>query len=162
MLQIITLENYELAFPADIGRKYNMAAPVRSISDMRDNPKTINRSGVYIYNVTNVTPEVQWRMWQMLPQRNYEECDKCYPGGTMKNVTNVTPDELWRMWQMLPQRNYEECDKCYPEGTTKNATNVTPEELWRMWQMLPRRNYEECDKCYPAMIFKFSNNCSYD
>ena len=28
----------------------NMAAPVRSVSDMRDNPKTLNRSGVYIYN----------------------------------------------------------------------------------------------------------------
>ena len=27
-----------------------IAAPVRSVSDMRDNPKTINRSGVYIYN----------------------------------------------------------------------------------------------------------------
>ena len=27
----------------------NMAAPVRTISDMRDNPKTLNRSGVYIY-----------------------------------------------------------------------------------------------------------------
>ena len=29
----------------------NMAAPVRIVSDMRDNPKTLNRSGVYIYNV---------------------------------------------------------------------------------------------------------------
>ena len=28
----------------------NMAAPVRGVSDMRDNPKTINRIGVYIYN----------------------------------------------------------------------------------------------------------------
>ena len=28
----------------------NMAAPVRSVSDMRDNPKTISRSDVYIYN----------------------------------------------------------------------------------------------------------------
>ena len=28
----------------------NMAAPVRSVSDMRDNPKTLNRSGVYIDN----------------------------------------------------------------------------------------------------------------
>ena len=28
----------------------NMAAPVRSVTEMRDNPKTINRSGVYIYN----------------------------------------------------------------------------------------------------------------
>ena len=29
----------------------NMAAPVRSVSDMRDNPKTVNRSGVHIYNI---------------------------------------------------------------------------------------------------------------
>ena len=29
----------------------NMAAPVRSVSDMRDNPKTLNRSCVYIYNL---------------------------------------------------------------------------------------------------------------
>ena len=29
----------------------NMAVPVRIISDMRDNPKTLNRSGVYIYNI---------------------------------------------------------------------------------------------------------------
>ena len=29
----------------------NMAAPVRSVSDMRDNPKTLNCSGVYIYNM---------------------------------------------------------------------------------------------------------------
>ena len=28
----------------------NMAVPVSSVTDMRDNPKTINRSGVYIYN----------------------------------------------------------------------------------------------------------------
>ena len=28
----------------------NMAAPVRSVSDTRDNPKTLNGSGVYIYN----------------------------------------------------------------------------------------------------------------
>ena len=28
----------------------NMAGPLRSVSDMRDNPKTINRSGVHIYN----------------------------------------------------------------------------------------------------------------
>ena len=28
----------------------NMAAPVSSVADMLDNPKTINRSGVYIYN----------------------------------------------------------------------------------------------------------------
>ena len=26
-----------------------LAVPVRSVSDMRDNPKTLNRSGVYIY-----------------------------------------------------------------------------------------------------------------
>ena len=32
------------------GWRHNMAAPVRSVPDMRDNPKTINRSGVYIYN----------------------------------------------------------------------------------------------------------------
>ena len=28
----------------------NMAVPVRTVSGMRDNPKTLNRSGVYIYN----------------------------------------------------------------------------------------------------------------
>ena len=28
----------------------NMAAPVRTVSDMRDNPKTLNSSDVYIYN----------------------------------------------------------------------------------------------------------------
>ena len=28
----------------------NMAAPVRTVSDIRDNPKTLNRSGVYIHN----------------------------------------------------------------------------------------------------------------
>jgi hypothetical protein len=28
----------------------NMAAPVRTVSNMRDNPETLNRSGVYIYN----------------------------------------------------------------------------------------------------------------
>ena len=28
----------------------NMAAPVRSVSDTRDNPKTLYSSGVYIYN----------------------------------------------------------------------------------------------------------------
>ena len=28
----------------------NMAAPVMSVSDMSDNPKTINRNGVYMYN----------------------------------------------------------------------------------------------------------------
>ena len=28
----------------------NMTPPVRTVSDMRDNPKTLNRSGVYIYN----------------------------------------------------------------------------------------------------------------
>ena len=33
-----------------------MAAPVRSVSDMSDNPKTINRSGVYIYNDRNLMP----------------------------------------------------------------------------------------------------------
>ena len=27
-----------------------MAAPERSVSDMRDNPKTLNRSSFYIYN----------------------------------------------------------------------------------------------------------------
>ena len=29
----------------------NMATPVRSVSDRRDNPKTLNRSCVYIYNL---------------------------------------------------------------------------------------------------------------
>ena len=29
----------------------NIAVPVRSVSDMRDNPKILNRSGVYIYNM---------------------------------------------------------------------------------------------------------------
>ena len=28
----------------------NIAAPIRSVSDMRYDPKTLNRSGVYIYN----------------------------------------------------------------------------------------------------------------
>ena len=28
----------------------NMTAPVRTVSDMRDNPKTLNRSGVSVYN----------------------------------------------------------------------------------------------------------------
>ena len=32
----------------------NMAASVRSVSDMRDNPKTLNRSGAYIYNVLSL------------------------------------------------------------------------------------------------------------
>ena len=32
----------------------NMAAPVRIVSYMRDNPKTLNRSGVYIYNWSNI------------------------------------------------------------------------------------------------------------
>ena len=36
----------------------NMATPVRSKTDMRDNPKTINRSGVYIYN-TNERSECE-------------------------------------------------------------------------------------------------------
>ena len=34
--------------------RHNMVAPVRSFSDKRDNPKTLNRSGVYIYNYNNV------------------------------------------------------------------------------------------------------------
>ena len=32
----------------------NMAAPVRIISDIRDNSKTLNRSGVYIYNLLRI------------------------------------------------------------------------------------------------------------
>ena len=32
----------------------NMAAPVRTVSDMRDNPKTLIRSGVSVYNYNNL------------------------------------------------------------------------------------------------------------
>ena len=39
-----------------------MAAPVRSVSDMRGNPKTINRSGVYIYNNESAKHELHQRV----------------------------------------------------------------------------------------------------
>ena len=31
-----------------------MAAPVKTVSDMRDNPKILKRSGVYIYNTSGL------------------------------------------------------------------------------------------------------------
>ena len=44
----------EPALPGTLTRRlmkrHNMAAPVWTVTDMCDNPKTMNRSGVYIYN----------------------------------------------------------------------------------------------------------------
>ena len=60
-----------------------MAAPVWSVNDMSDNPKTINRNGVYIYN-------------------NYYWYDtEAENSATAEEVSNVYlfPNPSWLVWR---------------------------------------------------------------
>ena len=86
---------YTPANKAADGTTWRRPAPVRSVSDICDNPKTINRTGVYIYNIAYfIDKQIMYSLSLFCQQTGYVHSDYISSphtcGGAGESITIVS------------------------------------------------------------------------